>query len=143
MLADEVRRLRQFRVARPREEPGLGDLLRRLAADFFGTKSPRSRRLMTPATPPRRAGSVAERLAESGAWLGPGDVGVEDGRLVLRGPTTNTAGLATIEEVVQDDDLVWVRRRRAHDWLVACASEADAQALAESLRPSPDTARAS
>ena len=77
---------------------------------------------------------VVERLGDRRAeWEGPGSVAVAGGRLVFRGPTVRRTSLGTVERVVARDDLVWVWRRRAHDWLIWCASPADADALADAF----------
>ena len=76
---------------------------------------------------------VAERLGDRPArWEGPGDVAVAD-RLVFRGPTVRRTSLSTVERVVVHERLVWVQRRRAHDWLIRCASRAGAGALADAF----------
>ena len=77
---------------------------------------------------------MVRRLSRRADWQGPGAVGLTDQSLVFDGPRTRRTSLRTIESVVRRGETVWLRRRRAHDWLVRCASEADAVALADALR---------
>ncbi|WP_412060925.1 hypothetical protein [Rubrivirga sp. IMCC45206] len=78
---------------------------------------------------------LAERLAEAPVtWTGAGSVFVDATRLVLDDPRRRqTASLSTITSVVRHEDTVWVRRQRAHNWLIECASEADAKRLHTAL----------
>lgn len=82
-------------------------------------------------TPARR--TVLRRLADADGWRGPGTVTVTDRQLVLDGPSRHRATLATVEAVDRAGTLVWVRRRRAHGWLLRCRTEADAEAVAAAL----------
>lgn len=79
--------------------------------------------------PPRRA--VIARLVEAdGDWAGPGDVGLDGRRLVFEARTERRrTSLRTVEAVERRDAVLWVRRRRAHDWLVRCRSVPEAEGL--------------
>ncbi len=78
---------------------------------------------------------LAERLAEAPvAWPGTGAVIVDATRLIFDDQRRRqTASLSTITSVVRHGTAVWVRRRRAHNWLVECASESDAKGLHKAL----------
>lgn len=77
---------------------------------------------------------VARVLARRHArWLGTGPVTVADRRLLFGGPSPRRTSLDTVERVVVTGAAVWVLRRHAHDWLIECASPADAGALADAF----------
>ncbi len=57
-----------------------------------------------------------------------------DRQMVFDGSPTRRTSLRTVESVVRRDEVVWVRRLRAHDWLIRCADERDAVAVAERLQ---------
>ena len=84
---------------------------------------------------PPRPEDVARALADTTAtWAGPGRARATDTQLVLEGAgQERRTSLATVEDVVADGRVLWVRRRRAHDWLVRCETEADAVRLAHTL----------
>ena len=58
--------------------------------------------------------------------------------MVFDGSPTRRTSLRTVESVVRCDQVVWVRRRRAHDWLIRCADERDAAAVENHLRSPTD-----
>lgn len=60
--------------------------------------------------------------------------------MIFEGDRTRQTSLRTIEGVVQSEDVLWVQRRSAHDWLVQCATESDATTLADALRQSAGVA---
>ena len=78
--------------------------------------------------------TVVRRLSRHVEWRGPAEIGLTDAVLVFDGDPTRRTSLRTVESVVRRDEVVWVRRRRAHDWLIRCASERDAVRLAEAVR---------
>lgn len=91
------------------------------------------------AVPPRPDAVVRALAGRSVAWAGTGGARVTDTHLVFE-PTFEAAGtrrrtsLDTVEGVVVAGPIVWVRRRRAYDWLVRFASEADAARVARRVR---------
>ena len=56
---------------------------------------------------------------------------VDGHRLVLDGDRRRTASLRTVARVHREGDVLRFERRRAHDWLVQCASAEAAVRLAE------------
>jgi len=66
-----------------------------------------------------------------------GDIRVTPEHVVFRlpGGRDRTTSRRTIRQVVHDGRLVWIQRQNAHDWLVRCRSEADAERLEQMLRP--------
>ena len=54
--------------------------------------------------------------------------------MVFDGSPTRRTSLRTVESVVRRGEVVWVRRRRAHDWLIRCADDRDAVAVVRRLR---------
>ena len=82
-----------------------------------------------------RSSSAVRQLAEvPDGWSGPGPVAVTATHLVLgEGGARRRASLHTVEAVEHEGDAVWVRRRRAHDWVVRYADAAEAARLAEAL----------
>ncbi len=87
-----------------------------------------------------RTEAATRQLAEArSAWDGPGPVSVTQTHLVLGTDChRRRASLATIATVAHEGRAVWVRRRRAHDWLVRCEDEADAARLADAIRAATD-----
>ena len=66
-------------------------------------------------------------LARSPAeWPGAGAIALTDRHLVLDGRPRQRAALATIAAAEWEGRVVWVRRRRAHDWLLEMETEAEA-----------------
>ena len=83
----------------------------------------------------RRWGGVLEWLSEREAgWSGPGLVALTDRALVFDGGPRRTTSLGTVRDVRRHHEYVWVGRARAHDWLVRCATPADAERLTARLR---------
>ena len=78
-----------------------------------------------------------------GAWGGPGTAAIDDRRLILAGDHRRHASLRTIERVRRSRRHVWVERTHAHDWLVRCATEADADRLAALLQEAVEAVRPS
>ena len=87
-----------------------------------------------------RAQAATRQLAEAPeGWGGPGPVSVTGTHLVLgAGGQRWRASLDTITTLVDAGDAVWVRRRRAHGWLVRCADEAAAAELSAAIRAATD-----
>ena len=54
--------------------------------------------------------------------------------MVFDGSPARRTSLRTVESVVRRGEVVWVRRRRAHDWLIRCADDRDAVAVVRRLR---------
>ena len=82
---------------------------------------------------PRR--TVFRRLeTRRGDWEGSGSVSVTDIHLVFDGARARTTSRRTIRAVERYEALVWIQRRRAHDWLVRCRTDPEAKALVAALR---------
>lgn len=81
------------------------------------------------ARPSERAPSVVRRLGDAeAAWSGPGVARVTSQHLVFEdGDRRDRSRLVTIHAVVQDGDLLWVRRRRAPDWIARFRDDAEAE----------------
>lgn len=86
--------------------------------------------------PPGRPTSTAARLgAAEAAWRGPGTVRLTKTRLVFEDDEgRGRSRLATVRAVERDGALLWVHRRRAHDWIARFASAADARRIEAALR---------
>ena len=81
---------------------------------------------------PRR--TVFRRLETRGrTWAGTGSVSVTDTHLVFEGERRRTTSLRTIRAAERYEALVWIRRRKAHDWLVRCQTDDEAKALVVAL----------
>ena len=85
-------------------------------------------------TPPRPE-AVAQRLADNTeAWAGPGQVRATDRHVVFEaGRFRRRASLRTVDGVTLAGRVLWVRRRRAHGWLVWFETGADAERLRDAL----------
>ncbi|WP_420456123.1 hypothetical protein [Rubrivirga sp.] len=83
-----------------------------------------------PATPSQVVGALAEAPAE---WEGSGPVRVTATHLVFEGERPRRTSLKTVTGAVRAGTSVWVQRRRAHDWLVECRTDAEAEALVDAL----------
>lgn len=82
--------------------------------------------------PPRR--TVFRRLEKASDWADRGAVTVIDAHLVFEGERRRRTSLSTVGAVERYEALVWVRRVRAHDWLVRCRTDAEAEGLVAALR---------
>ena len=83
---------------------------------------------------PPRPDAVARALGRVGdSWDGRGTVRVTDTHLVFEGESERRTSRRTVRRVVQSGRVLWVRRRRAHDWAVRFETDADAARIAGAL----------
>ncbi len=116
VLAAEVREARR--------RPTAGGLLHAIRA-WFQTEEEQS------SGAPGALGALARAPV---AWDAPGLVALTDEHLVLHGPDgLRRTSLHTITAAEWGGAFVWVRRRRAHGWLLSLKSEADAERVWEAI----------
>ncbi|MDT0631071.1 hypothetical protein RQM47_02045 [Rubrivirga sp. S365] len=84
---------------------------------------------------PPRPEAVARALGGAeDSWDGRGTVRVTDTHLVFEGGgEVRRTSRRTVAAVVQSDRVLWVRRRRAHDWAVRFETEAEVARVAQDL----------
>ena len=91
-------------------------------------------RLVSPAAPPDPGETVRALDARDAAWDGPGRASVTHSHLVFEADgSTSRTSLRTVVGVVARGRTLWVRRRRAHDWLVRFEAASDADRVRHAL----------
>ena len=89
---------------------------------------------------------LREQLARLQGWSDTGSLSLSGKQLAFEGAVPHYTTLKTIEGIEWSGRAVWIRRRRAYDWLLRCRTREDAEALVARLhavRPDVPVAPAS
>ena len=76
---------------------------------------------------------LREQLARLEGWSDAGFLSLSDHQLAFEGAVPHYMTLKTIEGIEWSGRVVWIRRRRAYDWLLRCRTREDAEALVARL----------